>query len=237
VDQCFISVVVKNRLIYHSARIPAQTTNFGETVYFIGKSINLFLQRFIEQIASRRERFDINRTPKRVFSFWFFVFTLGQIGIITSLIWAGINGQDVIDALEKQAKSGNFLTFEISLILSCLIYYFEEYGEEPIKALWFLRITLLILSMLIGFLAMLNYIYINSAAAPVYWSRTFAAYNVLLYIAGVSLSYCMYITFSVVEKSAADDMKAKTAAAIDAADHLSSTNVGNVGSKKINLEG
>ena len=47
----------------------------------------------------------------------------------------------------------------------------------------------------------------------------------------------MYITFSVVEKSAADDMKNKTNAALDAANSMQSTNVGNIGEKKINLQG
>ena len=206
-------------------------------MYFIKKSCALFFEQIGSQLTLRRERFDKEKTPKRVFSFWFFVFALGQIGIATSLIWAGINGEGLMDALAKQGKSGNFLTFEISLILSCLVYYFEEYGEEPIKALFFLRITLLILGMSVAFLAMLNYIYINSTGSPSCWPEWFVLYNLVLYVMGVFLSYMMYITFSVVEKSAADDMKRKTDAALDAANSMQSTNVGNIGEKKINLQG
>ena len=92
-------------------------------MYFVRKSVALFFEQIGQQLALRRARFDKTKTPKRVFSFWFFVFILGQIGIITSLIWGGINGEGLVDALSKQGKSGNFLTFEISLILSCLVYY------------------------------------------------------------------------------------------------------------------
>ncbi|WP_186116277.1 hypothetical protein [Burkholderia gladioli] len=197
----------------------------------------LFFSQFSHEWTLCRERFDREKTPKRVFSFWFFVFALGQIGIATSLIWAGINGEGIMAALAKQGKSGNFLTFEISLILSCLVYYFEEYGEEPIRALFFLRITWLVLAMIVAFLAMLNYIYINSTVSPACWPHWFVAYNTFLYVAGVLLSYFMYITFSVVEPTAADDMKSKTDAAIDAASSLGATTAANIGEKKINLEG
>ena len=204
-------------------------------MYFVRKSVALFFEQIGQQLALRRARFDKTRTPKRVFSFWFFVFALGQIGIITSLIWAGLNGEGLVDALAKQGKSGNFLTFEISLILSCLVYYFEEYGEEPVKALFFLRITLLIFAMLVAFLAMLNYIYINSTESPECWPRWFVVYNLALYLMGIFLSYMMYITFSVVEKSAAEDIKNKTDAALSAANNMQSTTAGTIGDKKISL--
>lgn len=204
-------------------------------MYFVRKSVALFFEQIGQQLALRRARFDKTKTPKRVFSFWFFVFTLGQIGIITSLIWGGLNGESLVDALAKQGKSGNFLTFEISLILSCLVYYFEEYGEEPIKALFFLRITLLICAMLVAFLAMLNYIYINSSESPDCWPGWFVAYNLALYLMGVFLSYWMYITFSVVEKSAAEDIKDKTDAALSAASNMQSTTATTIGDKKISL--
>lgn len=206
-------------------------------MYFIHKSIASFTNQLLGEMEGRRKRFNAEKTPKRVFSFWFFIFSLGQIGIVTSLIWAGINGEGILDALAKQGKSGNFLTFEISLILSCLVYYFEEYGEEPIRELFFLRVTLLILAMIVAFLAMLNYIYINSTVSPSCWPGWFVVYNAALYIVGVLLSYFMYITFSVVEPTAADDMKLKTDAAISAAGSLSATNTGSIGSKQINLEG
>ena len=197
----------------------------------------VFFSQFSREWTLRRERFNREKTPKRVFSFWFFIFALGQIGIFTSLIWAGLNGEGLMEALAKQGKSGNFLTFEISLILSCLVYYFDEYGEEPIKALFFLRITWLVLAMIVAFLAMLNYIYINSTASPTSWPDWFVAYNFLLYVAGVLLSYFMYITFSVVEPSVADEMKSKTDAAISAASQMDSTTAASIGQKKINLEG
>jgi hypothetical protein len=206
-------------------------------VHFIKRSAARFVDQWNQQVQLRRRLFDSEKTPKRVFSFWFFVFALGQIGIITSLIWAGISGDGLIDALAKQGKSGNFLTFEISLILSCLVYYFEEYGEEPVRELFFLRITLLILGMIIAFLAMLNYIFINSAQSPHCWSLIFVMYNTFLYVSGVLLSYLMYITFSVVEKSAAGDLKDKTATAIDTAQNLPVTDVGNIGNKSINITG
>lgn len=204
-------------------------------MYFIKQSVTSFYEQLCRQLRLRQELFDKDKTPKRVFSFWFFVFTLGQIGIVTSLIWAGINGESVMDALAKQGKSGNFLTFEISLILSCLVYYFEEYGEESIKALFFLRITLLILGMLVAFLAMLNYIYINNVESPGCWSRGFVAYNLALYVFGSFLSYMMYITFSVVEKSAAEDIKSKTDAALKDANSMPTTNVGSIGEKNIKI--
>lgn len=205
-------------------------------MYFIN-SIRIFFSQLASEWALRRERFNRDKTPKRVFSFWFFIVILGQIGILTSLIWAGINGDGLMEAIAKQGKSGNFLTFEISLILSCLVYYFEEYGEEPIRALFFLRITWLILAMIIAFLAMLNYIYINSSMSPLRWSNFFMLYNVLLYVAGLALSYFMYITFSVIEPSVADEMKSKTDAAINAANQMDSTTTASIGQKKINLEG
>ncbi|MCX2864180.1 hypothetical protein OOZ63_20330 [Paucibacter sp. PLA-PC-4] len=197
----------------------------------------VFFSQFAREWTLRRERFNREKTPKRFFSFWFFIVTLGQIGIITSLIWAGINGEGFMEALAKQGKSGNFLTFEISLILSCLAYYFEEYGEEPIRALFLLRITWLLLAMIVAFLAMLNYIYINSTTSPTSWPDWFVYYNTILYIAGVLLSYFMYITFSVVEPSVAEDMKSKTDAAISAANEMDSTIAASIGEKKINLEG
>lgn len=206
-------------------------------MYFIHKSITSFADQLLVEMEGRRKRFNVGKTPKRVFSFWFFIFSLGQIGIITSIIWAGINGEGMVDALAKQGKSGNFLTFEISLILSCLVYYFEEYGEEPVRELFFLRVTLLIFAMIVAFLAMLNYIYINSTASPSCWPGWFVVYNAALYVAGVLLSYFMYITFSVVEPTAADDMKLKTDAAISAAGSLGATTTGNIGPKQINLEG
>lgn len=206
-------------------------------MYFIRKSIRSFSSQLKQELEQRRKLFNGTRTPKRVFSFWFFIFSLGQIGIITSLIWAAINGQNVLEALAQQGKSGNFLTFEISLILSCLVYYFDEYGENPVKQLFFLRITLLVLAMLVAFLAMLNYIYINSFAAPQCWSPWFVSYNFALYILGVGLSYSMYITFSVVETSAAEDMKEKNDAAIEAADNMDETTTANIGPTKVNLEG
>ncbi|MDO6387903.1 hypothetical protein [Uliginosibacterium sp. 31-12] len=208
---------------------------FGGLVYFLKQSAGLFFERIGQQLTLRKERFDKAKTPKRVFSFWFFVFLLGQIGIITSLIWGSINGEGFVDALAKQGKSGNFLTFEISLILSCLVYYFEEYGEEPIKELFFLRVTLLIGSMLVAFLAMINYIYINSAESPKFWSMWFVFYNAALYFAGAFLSYAMYITFSVVEKTASEDAKDKTEAALSAASGMLSTNSATIGDKKISL--
>jgi len=204
-------------------------------VYFVKKSVALFFEQIGQQLTLRRSRFDKTKTPKRVFSFWFFVFALGQIGIITSLIWGGLNGESLVDALAKQGKSGNFLTFEISLILSCLVYYFEEYGEEPIKELFFLRITLLICAMLVAFLAMLNYIYINSTESPKCWPEWFVVYNFVLYLMGAFLSYWMYITFSVVEKTAAEDAKDKTEAALSAAIGMQSTTAATIGDKKISL--
>jgi hypothetical protein len=209
----------------------------GGHVYFIKDSILVFLSQFAQEWTLRRERFNRGKTPQRFFSFWFFIVTLGQIGIITSLIWAGINGEGFMEALAKQGRSGNFLTFEISLILSCLAYYFEEYGEEPRRALFLLRITWLLLAMIVAFLAMLNYIYINSTASPARWPDWFVYYNTILYIAGVLLSYFMYITFSVVEPSVGDDMKSKTEAAISAASQMDSTTEASIGEKKINLEG
>lgn len=204
---------------------------------FIVQSVIAGWQQFNQQRATRASLFNKDRTPKRVFSFWFFVILLGQIGIITSLIWAWINGENVAEALAQQAKSGNFLTFEISLILSCLVYYFEEYGQTPVRDLFFLRISLLVLSMVVAFLAMLNYIYINSAPPSLCWSTGFVMYNFALYFAGVFLSYSMYITFSVVEPNVAQDMKNKTDAAIDAAKSLQETNVASVGQKPLNVGG
>lgn len=204
---------------------------------FIVQSVIAGWQQFNQQRATRASLFNKDRTPKRVFSFWFFVILLGQIGIITSLIWAWINGDDVAVALAQQAKSGNFLTFEISLILSCLVYYFEEYGQTPVRDLFFLRISLLVLSMVVAFLAMLNYIYINSAPPSSCWSTGFVLYNFALYFAGVFLSYSMYITFSVVEPNVAQDMKDKTDAARDAALSLQDTNVASVGKKPLNVGG
>lgn len=206
-------------------------------MYFIKESIGTFCSQFLLELEQRRKLFDKAKTPKRVFSFWFFIFSLGQIGIITSLIWAAINHQNVIDALAQQAKSGNFLTFEISLILSCLVYYFEEYGEKSVRKLFFLRITLLVVAMSVAFLAMLNYIYINSFASPQCWNNWFIFYNVLLYILGVGLSYSMYITFSVVETSVAEDMKLKTDAAIEAAKNMDDTTAASIGARTVNLEG
>lgn len=142
-----------------------------------------------------------------------------------------------MEALAIQGKSGNFLTFEISLILSCLVYYFEEYGEEPVRALFLLRITWLVLAMIVAFLAMLNYIYINSTASPSCWPDWFVAYNLFLYVAGVALSYFMYITFSVVEPNVGEAVKSNTTAAVNAANEMGSTTVAKIGQKNINLEG
>lgn len=204
---------------------------------FILRSVITGWNQFNQQRAARSALFDKERTPKRVFSFWFFVIILGQIGIITSLIWAWINSDSVVGALAQQAKSGNFLTFEISLILSCLVYYFEEYGQAPVRDLFFMRISLLVLSMVVAFLAMLNYIYINSTPPNLCWSTGFILYNIALYAVGVFLSYSMYITFSVVESTVAQDMKDKTDAALDAANSLQATNVASVGQQPLNIEG
>ncbi|KGG86696.1 hypothetical protein P609_10905 [Comamonas thiooxydans] len=91
--------------------------------------------------------------------------------------------------------------------------------------------------MLVASLAMFNYIYINSTASPFCWSYWFVGYNAFLYVAGVLLSYFMYITFSVVEPNVADDMKTKTDEALSAAGRLDTTTTGNIGSKTINIEG
>jgi hypothetical protein len=206
-------------------------------MYFMKDSLLVFFGQFAGEWNHLKERFSKEKTPKRVFSFWFFIFTLGQIGIFTSLIWAGINGEGMMEALAKQGKSGNFLTFEISLILSCLVYYFDEYGEDRRRALFFLRITWLVLAMIVAFLAMLNYIYINSAASPASWSCYFVVYNFFLYIAGVLLSYFMYITFSVVEPNVGDHMKSEMNAAISGASQMGSTTAASIGQKKINIEG
>lgn len=204
-------------------------------MYFIQQSLVLTQKKLCEEWQLRRERFDNAKTPKRVFSFWFFVFVLGQIGIITSALWAGVAGEGIMEALAKQGRAGNFLTFEISLLLSCLVYYFEEYGEEPVRALFFLRVTLLILGMSIAFLAMVNYIYINSVQSPAFWPDWFVVYNLLLYVTGIILSYFMYITFSVVETSVSDVRKERTETAQSTAKNIQETKETVIGDKKINL--
>jgi cytochrome bd-type quinol oxidase subunit 2 len=207
----------------------------GGLLSFINRSIKYSWKQFSLELTKRKILFNEYKTPKKVFSFWFFIFALGQIGIITSILWAAINGDSLSETIAQQGRSGNFLTFEISLILSCLVYYFDEYGDDSPKALLFLRVTLLVFAMLVAFLAMLNYIYINSNSSPSCWSIGFTIYNVFLYVIGVFLSYLMYITFSVVEPTAADDMKSKTEAAVDAANSIAATDVANISDKKINL--
>lgn len=204
---------------------------------FIMQSTKLFVEKTQQQLRIRQELFNENKTPKRVFSFWFFIFLLGQIGIVTSVAWVGLSGGDLLEALSRQGKSGNFLTFEISLILSCLVYYFEEYGEEPVKNLFFLRVTLLIFAMIVAFLAMLNYIYINSVNTQYCWPDWFVNYNIGLYVFGVLLSYWMYSTFSVVEMTAASYMRGRTDSVLATANDLQSMETGKIGNKTLNLEG
>lgn len=204
-------------------------------MHFIKLSLLSALHIFCSDIDRRKELYNPQKTPKRVFSFWFFIILLGQVGILTSILWSGISGDGMMGALVKQAKAGNFLTFEISLILSCLVYYFEEYGGREQKELLFLRSTLLVAGMLIAFLAMVNYIFINDKPLDYYWSCAFAIYNIALYVSGIAISYSMYITFSVVEVSAKEANDIQRENQINAAQAVATTTRAVIGNRQINL--
>ena len=89
--------------------------------------------------------------------------------------------------------------------------------------------------MLIAFLAMVNYIFINSKPSTYTWENAFVWYNLILYLAGIAVSYCMYITFSVVEISAPDANRQNREQQVKDAQNLSVTTHAKIGNQHINL--
>lgn len=100
---------------------------------FIIKSIYIFSKNNRIEQNHRATLFQEGKTPKIVFSFIFFIVTLGQIGILTSIITSTISRQGFLNAIAIQGKSGNFLTFEISLMHDILLQRIQgERKNRPI---------------------------------------------------------------------------------------------------------
>ncbi|HHQ2485630.1 TPA: hypothetical protein ACSPJY_004289, partial [Pseudomonas aeruginosa] len=181
----------------------------------------------------RATLFQESITPKVVFSFIFFIIILGQIGILTSIVTSTISGQGFLNAIAAQGKSGNFLTFEISLIFSCAMLYFNEYSQNEKIDLLFLRVTYLIAGLVVAFLAMLNYIYITTSS--IVWTLYFTIYNISLYVFGIYISYKIYLTFSAAEESAAKHESRNTADTQKRASILQSVDSAKIGDSEIKL--
>lgn len=200
---------------------------------FIIKTIHTYFKKNRLDQNYRATLFQEAITPKVVFSFIFFIIILGQIGILTSIITSTISGQGFLKAIAAQGESGNFLTFEISLIFSCAMLYFNEYSQDEKIDLLFLRVTYLIAGLVIAFLAMLNYIYITTT--NVEWTSYFIVYNISLYVFGIYISYKMHLTFSAVEESAAKHESKNTADTQKRAIALQSVDSAKIGDSKIKL--
>ncbi|HBO2700913.1 hypothetical protein [Pseudomonas aeruginosa] len=211
--------------------IQTLTTDFKNL--FIIKSIYIFFKNNRIEQNHRATLFQEGKTPKIVFSFIFFIVTLGQIGILTSIITSTISGQGFLNAIAIQGKSGNFLTFEISLIFSCAMLYFNEYSEKEKIGLLFLRISYLIAGLVVAFLAMLNYIYITTSNID--WTFYFITYNIALYVFGIYISYKISLTFSAVEESAAHRESRNTAETQKRASSLQSVDSAIIGDSEIKL--
>ncbi|AXL82871.1 TPA: hypothetical protein L5597_002196 [Pseudomonas aeruginosa] len=201
---------------------------------FIIKSIYTFFKKNRIDQDYRATLFQEGITPKVVFSFIFFIIILGQIGILTSIITSTISGQGFLKAIAAQGESGNFLTFEISLIFSCAMLYFNEYSQDEKIDLLFLRVTYLIAGLVIAFLAMLNYIYITTTN-NVEWTSYFIVYNIFLYVFGIYISYKMHLTFSAAEESAAKHESKNTADTQKRAITLQSVESAKIGGSEIKL--
>jgi len=200
---------------------------------FIIRSIQIFFKKNREDQNYRATLFQETITPKIVFSFIFFIIILGQIGILTSIVTSTISGQGFLNAIAAQGKSGNFLTFEISLIFSCAMLYFNEYSQNEKIDLLFLRVTYLIAGLAVAFLAMLNYIYITTSSVE--WGLYFIIYNISLYVFGIYISYKIYLTFSAVEESAAKHESRNTADTQKRASTLQSVDTAKIGDSEIKL--
>ncbi|MXS19116.1 hypothetical protein [Pseudomonas oryzihabitans] len=200
---------------------------------FIIKTIHTYFKKNRLDQNYRATLFQEAITPKVVFSFIFFIIILGQIGILTSIITSTISGQGFLKAIAAQGESGNFLTFEISLIFSCAMLYFNEYSQDEKIDLLFLRVTYLIAGLVIAFLAMLNYIYITTT--NVEWTSYFIVYNISLYVFGIYISYKMHLTFSAVEESAAKHESKNTADTQKRAIALQSVDSAKIGDSEIKL--
>lgn len=199
------------------------------------KSIAAFWKQLMADHSLRSSLFNDSQTPKQAFSFLFFIVMLGQVGILTSIIFSTISGNGFFSAIATQGASGNFLTFEISLIFSCAMLYFQEYGEEKTKKLFCLRVTYLILGLSIAFLSMLNYIYISTSNQNNTWSMSFITYNISPYILGIFISYKIYTTFSVAEETIKEFNERKTSEAVDRAETLKNTQSIIIDGQKIDL--
>lgn len=200
---------------------------------FIVKSIYAFFKKNRIDQDYRATLFQEGITPKVVFSFIFFIIILGQIGILTSIITSTISGQGFLKAIAAQGESGNFLTFEISLIFSCAMLYFNEYSQNEKIDLLFLRVTYLIVGLVIAFLAMLNYIYITTNSVE--WTSYFIAYNIFLYVFGIYISYKMHLTFSAAEEPVAKHESKNTADTQKRAITLQSVESAKIGDSEIQL--
>ncbi|EPB6481576.1 MULTISPECIES: hypothetical protein [Pseudomonas] len=200
---------------------------------FIIRSIYIFFKKNREDQNHRATLFQESITPKVVFSFIFFIIILGQIGILTSIVTSTISGQGFLNAIAAQGKSGNFLTFEISLIFSCAMLYFNEYSQNEKIDLLFLRVTYLIAGLVVAFLAMLNYIYITTSS--IVWTLYFTIYNISLYVFGIYISYKIYLTFSAAEESAAKHESRNTADTQKRASILQSVDSAKIGDSEIKL--
>lgn len=210
----------------------------GVDVLHIKQSLIFYKNNLTRDYKRCKDLYNPRKTPKKVFSFLFFVLLLGQIGIFTSLIWSLITSDgNFYRALANQIKSGNFLTFEISLILSCLVYYFDEYDSGPKLNLFCLRVTLLISGLFIAFLAMINYIYITSLVESIKWSCLFIFYNASLYFLGIFISYHMYVTFSLAEPTVNDFLAEQNESTASSARNLNKENSVTLNGSTIDIEG
>ena len=200
----------------------------------IVKSIQYYYRQVSKEKKYRETLFNNQRTPTQAFSFLFFIVILGQIGIITSTLFSLIAGNGLLPAIGHQAISGNFLTFQISLIFSCVMFYFLEYSEGRLKELFCLRSTYLIAGLCIAFLAMLNYIFISTSENKI-WSTSFVIYNISLYVLAMYVSYKIYMTFSVAGPTVTDFSEEKVLETFKRADSLKEATSYTSGTKTIKL--
>ncbi len=204
---------------------------------FIIKSIYIFSKNNRIEQNHRATLFQEGKTPKIVFSFIFFIVTLGQIGILTSIITSTISRQGFLNAIAIQGKSGNFLTFEISLMHDILLQRIQ--GERKNRPI--IPENKLLNSRISCYLPCNVELHIHhNIQHPT--SNIQHRLDLLLYNVqhcpirfGIYISYRISLTFSAVEESAAHRESRNTAEIQKRANSLQLVDSAIIGDSKIKL--
>jgi len=105
---------------------------------------------------------EVKRVRRDFFSYFLFAILLGQIGVLTTVVWSAFGEDSLIQVVYLQAKSGNFLTFQIALLLAGASKFFDEHGESTNRDYVLLRLTHLLIAFFLAFMSMLAYIFLGT---------------------------------------------------------------------------